>query len=119
MIRVAVEDIYCFLGLVVYMSLNSTPDYRRIFELYSIPFPKRVMSALPGSPSGGSEKDLCAVQWRDTRDVLICSTMNAAQGKGTVCRWVKGHDGRWTVADFLIPPAVKDYKKYVFFILPP
>ncbi|KAA8589932.1 hypothetical protein FQN60_013297, partial [Etheostoma spectabile] len=53
------------------------------------------------------------VQWRDTRDVLMCSTIHAAHGEDTVQRRIKGADGRWSVQDLSIPPAIKDYNKYM------
>ncbi|XP_034712874.1 piggyBac transposable element-derived protein 4 [Etheostoma cragini] len=53
------------------------------------------------------------IQWRDTRDVLMCSTIHAAHGEDTVQRRIKGADGQWSVQDLSIPPAIKDYNKYM------
>ncbi|XP_047675159.1 piggyBac transposable element-derived protein 4-like [Tachysurus fulvidraco] len=51
------------------------------------------------------------VNWRDTRDVLMCSTIHAAHGEDTVQRRMKGADGKWSVQDVTIPPAIKDYNR--------
>lgn len=59
------------------------------------------------------EGPLVFVQWRDTRDVLMCSTIHAAHGEDTVQRRIKGADGQWSVLDVSIPPAIKDYNRYV------
>lgn len=59
------------------------------------------------------EGPLVFVQWRDTRDVLMCSTIHAAHGEDTVQRRIKGADGQWSVLDVFIPPAIKDYNRYV------
>ena len=74
----------------------------------------------PKAPRGSirwMRKDsLLYVQWRDTRDVLMCSTLHTAHAKDTVKRRVKGEDGQWTLTDVPVPPSVKDYNRYVLHI---
>ncbi|KAJ8271121.1 hypothetical protein GJAV_G00122980 [Gymnothorax javanicus] len=54
---------------------------------------------------------LVFVQWRDTRDVFMCSALHTAHSDDTVLRRVKGEDGRWQMKDISIPPAVKEYNR--------
>uniref|UniRef100_A0A3B5A841 PiggyBac transposable element-derived protein 4-like n=1 Tax=Stegastes partitus TaxID=144197 RepID=A0A3B5A841_9TELE len=81
-------------------------------------FPRTTDNALdPKSPRGSIRwirKDpLLFVQWKDTRDVSLCSTMHTAHGKETVQRRVKDNAGQWSVKDVPIPPAIKDYNKHM------
>ncbi|XP_039616485.1 piggyBac transposable element-derived protein 4-like [Polypterus senegalus] len=76
-------------------------------------YPKTTVNILDTKATRGSirwiRKDpLLFVQWRDTRDVFMCSTMHTAHGEETVTRRVKDEAGRWTKIDVPIPPAIKD-----------
>ncbi|KAF1388736.1 hypothetical protein PFLUV_G00065730 [Perca fluviatilis] len=53
---------------------------------------------------------LLFVQWRDTRDVFLCSTLHR-RTKDTVQRRIKGADGQWQLKDVSVPPVVKDYNR--------
>ncbi|XP_047669538.1 piggyBac transposable element-derived protein 4-like [Tachysurus fulvidraco] len=57
------------------------------------------------------EGPLVFVQWRDTRDVLMCSTFHSAHGQDSVRRQIKSADGQWSVQDVSVPPAIKDYNR--------
>ncbi|XP_047431485.1 piggyBac transposable element-derived protein 4 [Mugil cephalus] len=76
--------------------------------------PQTQENSLPSRAPRGSirwiRKDsLLFVQWKDTRDVWMCSSFHTAHGTDTVQRRVKGADGQWEKKDIPIPPAVKDY----------
>ncbi|XP_008434350.1 piggyBac transposable element-derived protein 4-like [Poecilia reticulata] len=77
-------------------------------------FPKTTGNALDKNSEHGSirwiRKDsVLFVQWRDTRDVCLCSTLHTAHAGDTVGRNVR--DGRWTRKEIPVPPAVKDYSR--------
>ncbi|XP_017339063.1 piggyBac transposable element-derived protein 4 [Ictalurus punctatus] len=79
-------------------------------------FPKGKDNGLDSkSPRGAirwiRKDSLLFLQWRDARDVSLCSTLHAAHGKDTVQRRAKGPDGRWAVKDIPIPPVVKEYNQ--------
>uniref|UniRef100_A0A3B5AKH3 PiggyBac transposable element-derived protein 4-like n=1 Tax=Stegastes partitus TaxID=144197 RepID=A0A3B5AKH3_9TELE len=81
-------------------------------------YPRTANNALdPKSPRGSirwlREDSLVFVQWKDTRDVSMCSTMHTAHGKETVQRNVKDNAGQWTMIDVPIPPAIKDYNRHM------
>ncbi|XP_042370479.1 piggyBac transposable element-derived protein 4-like [Plectropomus leopardus] len=81
-----------------------------------IGFPKTKLNTLDSKSLRGSmrwiRKDsLLFVQWRDTRDVYMCSSLHTAHAGDTVCRRVKGADGQWAVKEICVPPAVKDYNR--------
>ncbi|XP_047677674.1 piggyBac transposable element-derived protein 4-like [Tachysurus fulvidraco] len=83
-----------------------------------IGFPKDRPGGLVRSSPRGTirwirEGPLVFVQWRDTRDVLMCSTLHAAHGDDSVRRRIKGADGQWRVQDISIPPAIKDYNRHM------
>ncbi|XP_041649204.1 piggyBac transposable element-derived protein 4-like [Cheilinus undulatus] len=59
------------------------------------------------------KNSLLFVQWRDTKDVFMCSTFHTAHGPDTVTRRVKGDDGQWTKKDVPVPPAVKEYNQHM------
>uniref|UniRef100_A0A8P4KPQ4 PiggyBac transposable element-derived protein domain-containing protein n=1 Tax=Dicentrarchus labrax TaxID=13489 RepID=A0A8P4KPQ4_DICLA len=79
-----------------------------------IGFPKTKDHSLDSKSPRGSirwmRKDsLLFVQWRDTRDVSMCSTLHTAHSGDKVQRRVKGANGQWMVKDISVPPCVKDY----------
>ncbi|ROL50574.1 PiggyBac transposable element-derived protein 4 [Anabarilius grahami] len=59
------------------------------------------------------EDDLLFVDWKDKRDVLMCSTFHKAFNGDTIKRNVKGADGVWAIQDFPVPAAVLDYNKHM------
>uniref|UniRef100_A0A9J7ZS92 PiggyBac transposable element derived 4 n=1 Tax=Cyprinus carpio carpio TaxID=630221 RepID=A0A9J7ZS92_CYPCA len=59
------------------------------------------------------EDDLLFVEWKDKRDVLMCSTFHKAFNGDSIKRNVKGADGVWALQDFPVPPAVLDYNKHM------
>ncbi|XP_042340545.1 piggyBac transposable element-derived protein 4-like [Plectropomus leopardus] len=82
-----------------------------------IGFPKTKVNSLDSKSPCGSirwiRKDsILYVQWRDTRDVTLCSTFHTAHAKNTVPRRVKGADGQWTSKDVPVPPVVKEYNRF-------
>jgi len=81
-----------------------------------IGFPKTKENSLVSKSPHGSirwiRKDsLLFVQWRDTRDVFLCSTLHTAHAQDTVQRRVKGADQRWVLKDIPVPPVVKNYNQ--------
>ncbi len=83
-----------------------------------IGFPKTKINYLDSKSPRGSirwirKNSLLFVQWRDTRDVFMCSTLHTAHAGDTVQRRVKDADGHWVLKDISIPPAVKEYNRYV------
>ncbi|XP_028420356.1 piggyBac transposable element-derived protein 4 [Perca flavescens] len=83
---------------------------------HQIGFPKNRPGGLERQAPRGSirwirEGPVVFVQWKDTRDVLICSTIHAAHGEDTTQRRIKGAGGQWSVQDVPIPPAMMDYNK--------
>jgi hypothetical protein len=85
-----------------------------------IGFPKTNINVLDSKSPRGSirwiRKDsLLFLQWRDTRDVFMCSTLHTAHAGDTVQRRVRDPDGRWVLKDISIPPAVKEYNRYVLY----
>ncbi|XP_055074466.1 piggyBac transposable element-derived protein 4 [Misgurnus anguillicaudatus] len=56
---------------------------------------------------------LLFVEWKDRRNVLMCSSFHKAFNGDKVTRKVKGDDGVWNEEQFPIPPAVLDYNKYM------
>ncbi|XP_031732493.1 piggyBac transposable element-derived protein 4-like [Anarrhichthys ocellatus] len=81
-----------------------------------IGFPKTKVNGLVSKPPRGSirwiRKDsLLFVQWRDTRDVSMCSTLHKAHAEDTAQRRVKGADGHWALKEIPVPPTVKEYNQ--------
>uniref|UniRef100_A0A3Q2VE55 PiggyBac transposable element-derived protein domain-containing protein n=1 Tax=Haplochromis burtoni TaxID=8153 RepID=A0A3Q2VE55_HAPBU len=82
-----------------------------------IGFPKTKKNCLDSKSPRGSirwiRKDsLLFVQWRDTRDVFLCSTLHTAHAGDTVQRRVRDADGHWVLKDISVPPAVKEYNRH-------
>ena len=76
--------------------------------------PKKKANSLNSECASGSIRwirndPLLFVQWRDTKDVYLCSTFHTAHAQDTVQRRVKGADQRWVLIDIPVPPAVKEY----------
>ncbi|XP_052446701.1 piggyBac transposable element-derived protein 4-like [Carassius gibelio] len=59
------------------------------------------------------EDNLLFVEWKDRRDVLMCSTFHKAFNGDSIKRNVKGTDGVWAIQDFPVPGAVLDYNKHM------
>ncbi|KAA8584635.1 hypothetical protein FQN60_008420, partial [Etheostoma spectabile] len=81
-----------------------------------IGFPRDRLGGLDRKAPRGSirwirEGPVVFIQWRDTRDVLMCSTIHPAHGDDKVQRRIKGADGQWSLQDVSIPPAINDYNK--------
>ncbi|XP_034404934.1 piggyBac transposable element-derived protein 4 [Cyclopterus lumpus] len=81
-----------------------------------IGFPKTNENRLVPESARGSirwiRKDsLLFVQWRDTKDVFMCSTFHTAHAKDSIPRRLKDAAGHWAVTDIPIPPAVKEYNR--------
>ena len=86
-----------------------------------IGFPRSKVNILVSKSPRGSIRwirngSLLFVQWRDTRDVFLCSTLHRAHAEDTVQRRIKGADGQWQLKDVSVPPVVKDYNRYVLYI---
>ncbi|KAA0711895.1 hypothetical protein E1301_Tti013497 [Triplophysa tibetana] len=56
---------------------------------------------------------LLFIEWKDRRDVLMCSTFHKAYNGDTVKRKVKGEKTGRIVKDFPVPAAVLDYNKHM------
>ncbi|KAK7882854.1 hypothetical protein WMY93_029028 [Mugilogobius chulae] len=81
-------------------------------------YPRTTVNVLKPKDTRGTikwirEGPLLFVQWRDTRDVFMCSTMHEAHGDETVSRRVKDDAGHWVVKEVPVPPAIKDYNKHM------
>ncbi|XP_029299578.1 piggyBac transposable element-derived protein 4-like [Cottoperca gobio] len=81
-----------------------------------IGFPKTKENSLNSKSPRGTiywlrQDSLVFVQWRDTRDVHMCSALHTAHSEDTVIRRTKGRDGQWTVKHVSVPPSVKDYNR--------
>ncbi|KAL1276685.1 hypothetical protein QQF64_036308 [Cirrhinus molitorella] len=75
----------------------------------------RINSLDSKSPCGSirwiRKDSLLFVQWRDTRDVFMCSTLHTGHAEDTVQRRVRDADGHWVLKDISIPPALKEYNQ--------
>nr|XP_020481108.1 piggyBac transposable element-derived protein 4-like [Monopterus albus] len=80
--------------------------------------PKTVVNSMPSNAPRGTvrwirEDGLLFVKWKDTREVLLCSTFHRAFEGDTVQRQVRGDDGQWSVVNIPVPAVVKEYKRGV------
>ncbi|KAF1393438.1 hypothetical protein PFLUV_G00015700 [Perca fluviatilis] len=71
-----------------------------------IGFPRSKVNILVSKSPLGSIRwirngSLLFVQWRDTRDVFLCSTLHRARPEDTVQRRIKGADGQWQLKERL------------------
>nr|XP_055049758.1 piggyBac transposable element-derived protein 4-like [Misgurnus anguillicaudatus] len=57
------------------------------------------------------DDDLLFVEWKDTREVVMCSSFHSANGDRTVQRKVKTRDQGWVQMSVPIPSVVSDYNK--------
>lgn len=81
-----------------------------------IGFPQTTENKLPRKAPRGSirwirDDKLLFVEWKDTREVMMCSSFHSANGNQTVQRRVKTPDGQWVEKTVPIPAAVSDYNK--------
>ncbi len=76
-------------------------------------FPQATDNRLPRNAPRGSIRwirndKLLFVEWKDTREVLMCSSFHSANGARTV--QMRTRSGEWTALTVPIPAAVADYK---------
>ncbi|XP_056122919.1 piggyBac transposable element-derived protein 4-like [Rhinichthys klamathensis goyatoka] len=81
-------------------------------------FPKTLENKLPRNAPRGSmrwirDDRLLFIEWKDTREVLMCSSFHSPGGDHTVRRRVKTRARGWTELTVPIPTAVHDYNKYM------
>ncbi|XP_059367730.1 uncharacterized protein LOC132106110 isoform X2 [Carassius carassius] len=81
-----------------------------------ISFPKTTINRLPRNSPQGSiqwlrEEGLLLVEWKDTQEVLMCSTFHRVYAGDTVQKRVKDNDGQWSQVHVPIPGAVLDYQQ--------
>ncbi|XP_068444781.1 piggyBac transposable element-derived protein 4-like [Clinocottus analis] len=80
-------------------------------------FPKTQNNSLDSKSPRGSLRwiksdSLLFIQWRNRRDVNMCSTIHAAHAVDTAQRSVSGEDRQWLLKSVPVPPAAKDYCLY-------
>ncbi|XP_069570766.1 piggyBac transposable element-derived protein 4 [Brachyistius frenatus] len=81
-------------------------------------FPKAQVNSLDQDSPRGSirwirEDSLLFLQWRDAKNVSMCSTLHTAHGDDVVIRKVKAGDGHWALEEVQAPPALKDYNQWM------
>nr|XP_055074468.1 piggyBac transposable element-derived protein 4-like [Misgurnus anguillicaudatus] len=69
--------------------------------------------APPGNIRWFRDDKLLFIEWKDRRDVLMCSTFHKVFSGDTVKRRVKGKPGGRTIEDLPVPAAVLDYNKHM------
>nr|XP_055074467.1 piggyBac transposable element-derived protein 4-like [Misgurnus anguillicaudatus] len=69
--------------------------------------------APPGNIRWFRDDKLLFIEWKDRRDVLMCSTFHKVFNGKTVKRRVKGKNGARTIEDLPVPAAVLDYNKHM------
>lgn len=79
-------------------------------------FPQATDNRLPRNAPRGSMRwirndKLLFVEWKDTREVLMCSSFHSANGDRTVQRRMRTRSGEWTEPTVPVPAAVADYNK--------
>lgn len=79
-------------------------------------FPQTTNNKLPKNAPRGTmrwirDNSLLFVEWKDTREVLMCSSFHSANGDRTVQRRVRTRQGEWTEVIVPIPSAMSDYNK--------
>lgn len=88
----------------------------RTIRCNRVGLPQTTLNNLPKTAHRGSmrwirDDQLLFVEWKDTREALMCSSFHSANGDRTVQRRVKTPDGKWTEKTVPIPAAVLDYNK--------
>lgn len=83
-----------------------------------IGYPKSTIDKLPKKAARGThrwlrEGNLLFVEWKDTREVQMCSTIYSGSDIGTVQRKVKGGNGQWSTMDVPVPHCVLEYNRLV------
>lgn len=81
-------------------------------------FPQTTVNKLSRNTPRGTmrwirDNKLLFVEWKDAREVQMCSTFHQASGEDTVPRKVKDKDGKRTLVDIPVPDAVLDYTRLV------
>lgn len=81
-------------------------------------YPKTTTNKLPKKAPRGThrwlrEGNLLFVEWKDTREVHMCSTIHKGTRGSTVQRKVKGGNGQWTTLDVPVPDCVIEYNRLV------
>ncbi|XP_060784757.1 piggyBac transposable element-derived protein 4-like [Neoarius graeffei] len=84
----------------------------------SVGFPRTKENALTKKSARGEmrwirESPLLYVKWKDTCEVMMCSTIHKANSSDFVRRRVRNPDGTWTKKSFPVPEPVKEYNKYM------
>ncbi|XP_046728478.1 piggyBac transposable element-derived protein 4-like isoform X2 [Silurus meridionalis] len=81
-------------------------------------YPKTITNKLPNKAPRGThrwlrEGNLLFVEWKDTKEVHMCSTIHKGTESSTVQRKVKGKDGQWKNLDLPVPECVVEYNRYM------
>ncbi|XP_041639072.1 piggyBac transposable element-derived protein 4-like [Cheilinus undulatus] len=81
-------------------------------------FPKTGVDGLDSKSPRGSirwirDDSVLFLQWRDAKEVLLCSTLHTAHTDDKVKRRVRNAEGQGVLKDVSIPPAAKDYNQFI------